>query len=238
MIPEMQDTRSTTYALEGKGLTLRKGDYTILSDVSFRLEQGTFAALVGPSGCGKTSLLRTLALLDAPAEGVVHFWGKEPEQKRGSVWLGNDRFYPQITYVPQTLALWPHMTIRENILFATNESSQIYSNLERLCKYLEISTILDRKPPLVSQGQRQRCALVRALLLAPTILLLDEITAALDENIAKNVWNLPRSFADDGGSILASTHSGRLASACDYCFRIRNKSLYLEREWKATPHLW
>src|SRR4029077_16618454 len=120
---------------------------------------------------------------------------------------------------------WPHMTIRENMLFATKTSPQIPGKLERLCSYLEISAILDRKPAYVSQGQRQRCALVRALLLAPTILLLDEITAALDEDLAANVWTLLRSFAQEGGTILASTHGRRLAVACDFCIRIRNRTV-------------
>src|SRR5207302_6204785 len=206
MISEVGVSSLTADPIQVCDLTLKKGDYTVLSDVSLILEKGRFVALVGPSGCGKTSLLRVLALLDQPASGVVHYWGKEPGPRNGIIWLGGDHFYPRITYVPQTLALWPHLTIRENMLFATNQSPQVCNKLDDLCRYLEISAVLDRKPLNVSQGQRQRCALVRALLLRPTILLLDEITAALDEDLARKVWKLLRSFARDGGSILASTH--------------------------------
>jgi ABC-type lipoprotein export system ATPase subunit len=225
MIAGVEIPCSTSFPIDVYNLTLKKGDYIVLSDISFVLEKGTFVALVGPSGCGKTSLLRVLALLDQPTSGHVHFWGQKPSPRDGTVCLGHDPFYPRITYVPQTLALWPHLTIRENMLFATTESPGVCSKLESLCKHLDILTILDRKPPCVSQGQRQRCALVRALLLDPTILLLDEITAALDEDLAKNVWKLLRRFAEEGGSILASTHGARLASACDYSYRIRDHSL-------------
>ena len=229
-------SNSATHPIEVRGLTLQKGDYTVLSDISFVLEKGTFAALVGPSGCGKTSLLRVLAMLDQPASGVVHFWGRAPEPRNGTVSLAEGPFYPRITYVPQALALWPHLTIRENMLFATSGSTQVCSKLESLCAYLEIAEILDRKPPCVSQGQRQRCALVRALLLCPTILLLDEITAALDEDLAKNVWSLLRTFAEEGGSILASTHGARLASACDYSYRIRQKLLTRDKPSRILTH--
>jgi ABC-type lipoprotein export system ATPase subunit len=218
-----------TYPIEACDLTLTKGDYIVLNNVSLALQKGTFAALIGPSGCGKTSLLRVLSLLDQPTRGVVHFWGNEAKKKNGTIWLAaGTPLYPRISFVPQTLALWPHLTIRENMLFATNESSQVCSKLNSLSAELQMSAILNRKPAYVSQGQRQRCALVRALLLTPSVLLLDEITSALDENLARDVWSLLRSFANEGGTILASTHSGRLASSCDYCYRIRDKSLCIE----------
>jgi putative ABC transport system ATP-binding protein len=212
-------------SIEARNINIRKSDHLILNNVSFRIEPGSFAALVGPSGSGKTSLLRVLSLLDPAAGGSLRFWGHEPKVFRSTIHLGGDPFYPRVTYVPQTIALWPHMTLRENILFATNESSAVRNRFKNLCDYLEISEIVDRKPFSVSQGQRQRCALARALLLRPKLLLLDEITAALDEGLARKVWHILRSFANEGATIFASTHSGRLASACDSYFRIRDCTL-------------
>jgi ABC-type multidrug transport system ATPase subunit len=229
MRPDLEVGCPVISPVEVCDLTVKKGDYTVLNNVSLTLEEGVFAALVGPSGCGKTSLLRVLSQLDRPSNGVVRYWGHEAERRNATVWLEDRHFYPLVTYVPQTLALWPHLTIRENMIFATMGLLDVRSKLESLCEYLEIGELLDRRPPNVSQGQRQRCALVRALLLAPKILLLDEITAALDENLAKNVWKLLRQFARDGGSILASTHGERLASACDYSYRIRDKVVICER---------
>ena len=224
-----QSTDSGANAIEVRGLSLRKGEYEVLNEVSFALEKGKFAALVGPSGCGKTSLLRVLALLDQPHSGVLRFWGEKAEERHRIPYVGNKRFYPRVTFVPQTLALWPHLTLRENALFATDKSAQVHDQLNLLSRQLDVTSVLSRKPLDASQGQRQRCALIRALLLTPTILLLDEITAALDEDLAKNVWALLRAFARDGGSILASTHGARLAAACDYSYRIRQKTVIREK---------
>jgi ABC-type multidrug transport system ATPase subunit len=229
-VEESKSNSSTVDAVEARGITICKAGLPILDDISLTLKEGVFAALIGPSGCGKTSLLRVLAHLDAPFNGTTLFWGEQPELRKGSVWLASSHFYPRVTYVPQTLALWPHLTIRENMLFAAGDSPRVCSKLENLATYLEMSTILDRRPRSVSQGQRQRCALVRALLLTPAILLLDEITAALDEDLARKVWKLLRTFVQDGGTILASTHGARLAAACDYSYRIRQHKIVLESQ--------
>jgi ABC-type multidrug transport system ATPase subunit len=219
MIPEVQ--MAEEFPIEASDIAVIKGGHLILGNVSFRLESGSFVALVGPSGSGKTSLLRVLSLLDTPAGGTLRFWGHEPRPIGSAFRVGGHRFYPAVSYVPQTLALWPHMTLLENILFAANGSTQLCEKLEYLCDCLEITEIIGRKPLFVSQGQRQRCALARALLLQPKLLFLDEITAALDEHLARKVWQLLREFTAAGMTIFASTHSGRLASACDYHFQIR-----------------
>lgn len=225
MVLETTESSLTSDPLEVRGLTIKKGHLNILERISFTLETGTFVGLIGPSGCGKTSLLRVLAFLDSPLQGEICFSGDEPKRRDGTLWLAAHHFYPRVTYVPQTLALWPHMDVRENMLFATTTSLDVLTKLESLCERLEISDVLDRRPAFVSQGQRQRCALVRALLLEPALLFLDEVTAALDEKLARKVWDLLCEFTSGGGTIFASTHSGRLASACDYYFQIRERSL-------------
>ena len=214
--------------IEVNSLTIKKGEHLVLDNVALTLEKGVFAALVGPSGCGKTSLLRVLALLDKPTSGTVRCWGCEYNGGVGSSQMDGESIYPRLNYVPQTLGLWPHLTIRENLLFAAPKTRAIIDKLREMCEQLDIVAILDRKPPNASQGQRQRSALVRALLLEPQVLLLDEMTAALDGRLASTVWSLLQTFARNGGVILASTHDTRLASQCDKSYRIRENSLIRE----------
>jgi len=215
--------------LQAEDLRIEKGGNTILSDVTFRIESGTFAALAGPSGSGKTSLLRVLALLDDPAAGAVKLWQREFSPATVAQPAAAARVYPRLNYVPQMLGLWPHLTIRENLTFSLSNHSQPRISLEELCAQLDITRILDRRPGSASQGQRQRAALARALLLDPQVLLLDEVTAALDRALAAIVWTLLQSFVERGGVILASTHDAYLAERCNRLYRISEGCLRMER---------
>lgn len=205
--------RITTSELE-----IVKGTATILHSINLTLAAGAFAAVIGPSGSGKTSLLRALASLDPPASGAITYcWLKETDTGTG--------LYPKLSYVPQTIALWPHMTFRQNLLFATDQSAEVNDRLRQFCDHLQLTDLLDRKPQKASQGQRQRFALVRAMLLEPIVLLCDEVTSALDEDLAATVWSMLRAFVERGGAILASTHDARLMSLCDAVYQIKHNSL-------------
>lgn len=202
--------------MEVRGLTIEKGNNVILENVSFSLEPGTFASLVGPSGSGKTSLLRVLALLDNPAAGTVRIAETSWNYDDSGRLPNNGIAYPRLTYVPQTLALWPHLSNRKNITFAMNGKSSFDSMaFEALCERFGIQNILDRYPFEVSQGQRQRVALARAFVLNPRFILLDEPTSALDDETSLEIWNFIAEFVRNGAIGLACTHDKQLAELCD-----------------------
>jgi ABC-type lipoprotein export system ATPase subunit len=206
-------TRSAD-VLKVDSVTIRKGSHVVLEDVSFALGPGTFASLIGPSGSGKTSLMRVLCLLDLPDHGMVEI-GNLTYRSPGDT-KSNPHFqvYPSLTLVPQNLALWPHQSNRKNIEFAIPDRLREQAQIDSVCEALNINEILDRYPSEVSQGQKQRLALARALVLQPKILLLDEPTAALDRDTAHQVWSFVTKYMAPEGIVFACTHDTELAGRC------------------------
>ena len=161
-----------------KGINISKsfGNKKVLNKVNIKIKQGEAVVVMGPSGSGKTTLLRSLALLDKPDSGKVVVDDKE------FVFPNDSDFkkpYPKVTVVYQQLFLWPHLTNRENITLAV-ENTDYATQLDELIDYLGMGKFIDNYPNQSSVGQKQRVAIARAILRNPAILILDEPTSALD----------------------------------------------------------
>ncbi|MCE7578607.1 ABC transporter ATP-binding protein [Aliivibrio fischeri] len=164
-------------------LTKRFGDNTVFENVNFNIEKGEFITLLGPSGCGKSTLLRSLTGLDPINNGEIWVNGEniteQTPQQRG------------IGMVFQSYALFPNMTVKENIAFGLKMKKIDVNTIEKeICKVIELVDLNgkeDRYPHQLSGGQRQRVALARALVVKPRILLLDEPLSALDAKIRKRL---------------------------------------------------
>ncbi|MDH4154913.1 MAG: ABC transporter ATP-binding protein [Nitrospira sp.] len=161
----------------------RIGQKTILPPLTLTVHDGEFFVLVGPSGCGKSTLLSLLAGLDQPTAGRILFDGVdvtdlEPRER-------------DVALVFQSYALYPHMTVRENMAFPLTvvprakrlDRKRIEEEVERVAGFLGLSALLDRRPRELSGGQRQRVALGRALIRKPRLFLLDEPLSNLDAQL-------------------------------------------------------
>lgn len=159
------------------------GTFTALRTVSFDIAEGEFMTFLGPSGCGKTTCLRLISGFDTPSTGTIHIGGwdvtHQPPYKR------------DVNQVFQSYALFPHLTIYENIAFGLRmkklPSSEIKSRVDRVVEMTGLGQMVDRKPGQMSGGQRQRVALARAIVCEPKVLLLDEPLSALDAKLRQQM---------------------------------------------------
>ncbi|MBI1307237.1 MAG: ATP-binding cassette domain-containing protein [Bacteroidetes bacterium] len=150
----------------------------------FYIERGQFVAIHGPSGSGKTSTLRMLAGLMKPDKGRIIVWGNNWYSKKLKIWLPPQN--RNVGFVSQDYALFPHLTVKQNLEFALPKGKSD-KRIHELIEMVELGDLTDRKPHKLSGGQKQRVALARALVREPEILLLDEPLSALDTNMRRKL---------------------------------------------------
>jgi multiple sugar transport system ATP-binding protein len=179
------------------------GAVTVLHDVSLTVADGNFVALLGPSGCGKTTLLRIIAGLETQTDGRVLIGERDvsglPPRARG------------LAMVFQNYAVFPHMTVRENVGFglamARVDAERVARQTERAARLMQIESLLDRHPAQLSGGQRQRVAVARALAVEPAVLLMDEPLSNLDALLRLEMRaELKSVLAEAGTTTIYVTH--------------------------------
>lgn len=169
--------------LRTRGLTRRYGDMTALDNVDLDVQQGEFIALLGPSGCGKTTLLRCIGGFIEPTSGDV-FIGNQSMR-------GVSAHQRPINTVFQNYALFPHMSVSENVAYGPRRAGasriEIPRQVHEALEMVGLPNMGDRFPSQLSGGQQQRVALARAIINRPRVLLLDEPLGALDLKLRKHM---------------------------------------------------
>ena len=207
--------------LSVSGLRKSYGDKVVLDDVSLTVEPHEVVCLIGSSGSGKSTLLRCLNLLEEIDDGVIEFEGAEISDPRVDARAVQSR----IGMVFQAYNLFPHLTVLDNCTLAprlvhgvrrADASARAVSLLSRF----GLADQAAKHPDQLSGGQQQRAALVRALCTSPTLLLLDEITAALDPELVGEVLEIVRAEAEAGMTMVLATHEMAFARevASTVCF--------------------
>ena len=155
------------------------GGVAAVDDVSLRIEDGEFIALVGPSGCGKSTLLRSIAGLEEISTGEIHIGGRDVTDLAPR--------HRDVAMVFQSYALYPHMSVRQNLGYGLKvrrmPKAEIGRRVEEVAAMLGLAELLDRRPAQLSGGQRQRVAMGRALVRQPAVFLLDEPLSNLDAKL-------------------------------------------------------
>ena len=200
--------------LEIKHLVKRFGDQTVLKDISLTVHEGEVIVVVGPSGCGKSTLLRCINALEEIQGGEVRLNGTEVSKKSRKL----AEIRQKVGMVFQSYELFPHLSILDNIILALTKV-QKRSREEAKEEALSLLSRVGLRekagsfPRQLSGGQKQRAAIVRALCMHPEILLFDEVTAALDPEMVREVLDVILGLADQGKTMIIVTHEMQFARA-------------------------
>ena len=194
--------------LEIKGLSCSYGNVSVLHDVDLTVDKGEVVTLIGPSGSGKSTLLRALIGLTPPSVGKVTIDGSQIDYSSpGSVRLARDR----MAIVFQQYNLFQNMNVMRNITIAPLKikkrvRAEVEAEAARILAKVGLAEKHNAYPDELSGGQQQRVAIARALALKPEILLLDEVTSALDPELVNEVLDTIRQLAAEGMTMIVVSH--------------------------------
>ncbi|MBR2591800.1 MAG: amino acid ABC transporter ATP-binding protein [Oscillospiraceae bacterium] len=206
--------RLSEKVLEIEHLVKRFDDLTVLNDISLDVHEGEVIVVVGPSGCGKSTLLRCINALEEIQGGEIRLKGEAVSKKSRNL----TGIRQKIGMVFQSYELFPHLNVLDNIILAPTKVQK--RSKEEAAK--EAAALLTRVglrekagsfPRQLSGGQKQRVAIVRALCMHPEILLFDEVTAALDPEMVREVLDVILGLAEQGKTMVIVTHEMQFARA-------------------------
>jgi polar amino acid transport system ATP-binding protein len=217
----MTATLGETGLLRVAGLRKAYGAKVVLHDVDLAVERHDVVCLIGASGSGKSTLLRCLNLLEPVDDGEIWFGGEEVTDPR----VDPRRVRARMGMVFQSFNLFPHMTVLDNVTLAPRKvhglgRGEAEQRARELLVRFGLADKADEHPDRLSGGQQQRVAMVRALATGPELVLLDEVTSALDPELVGEVLDIVRDMAEAGTTLVLATHEMAFARevASSICF--------------------
>lgn len=205
-----------------------------VNDVSITIQDGKLTGLLGPSGCGKSTTLYLISGLESPTSGRIFFGDRDvtalPPEKRG------------IGLVFQNYALYPHLTVEQNIAFPLVNHKEGKEEIRRrtleMARLVQIEDLLKRKPGQLSGGQQQRVAIARAIAARSPILMADEPTGALDSRTGEQVLGLMRQMNAEGTTVILITHDNGIAAQADRTVRVKDGKIVHDSLWDGVLVDW
>ncbi len=193
--------------IEIRNVVKRYGALEVLRGINLSVEEHQVVCLIGPSGCGKSTLLRCINGLEEITEGEIRI----NDDRVSGAGVDVNRLRRDVGIVFQSFNLFPHMTVLENITLAPRQvlklsKSEAEARGMELLGRVKLSQKAKNYPDQLSGGQQQRVAIARALCMEPMVMLLDEITSALDPELVSEVLDLVRELAGEGMTMLLATH--------------------------------
>ena len=200
--------------IEFKGFNKSFGEHPVLNNIDLTVQAGEVVVILGPSGCGKSTLLRCLNGLETAQGGSLKLEGRELLDAKTD-WR---QVRQQVGMVFQSYHLFGHMTVLDNLLLGPlkvqkRQRAEAVAQAEALLARVGLLDKRDAFPRQLSGGQQQRIAIVRSLCMNPRVMLFDEVTAALDPEMVKEVLQVIQGLARDGMTLLIVTHEMAFARA-------------------------
>ncbi|MFD4173375.1 ABC transporter ATP-binding protein [Streptomyces anulatus] len=233
--PPEPPTHPPPPAIEARGLTVVRGDRTVLRSLDFTVRPGSITGLLGPSGCGKTTLMRAVAGTQDKVTGTLDVLGHP---------AGDPALRPRIGYVTQAPSVYTDLTVRQNLDYfaAVLHPGRAHRDARRAAVTraigdVDLTSHADALAGALSGGQRSRVSLAVALLGTPELLVLDEPTVGLDPVLRRDLWNLfHRLAAERGTALLISSHVMDEAERCHRLLLMRDGQILAEDTPDALRH--
>ena len=203
-------------AVEVRELVVERGGRKVLHDLSFTIERGRVTGMLGPSGCGKTTLMRALVGVQIVRSGTVEVLG---------LTAGAAPLRARVGYLTQAPSIYGDLTIRENLRYFARVLGAPDERIEEALGAVQLTEAGDQMVRTLSGGQWTRASLATALLGDPELLVLDEPTVGLDPVLRRDLWRTLRRLADDGTTLVVSSHVMDEADRCDDLLLMRDGRL-------------
>ncbi len=203
---------STNLAVTVRGLSVRRGTTQVFDGLELEVPRGSITGLLGPSGCGKTTLMRAIVGVQKVQEGSVEVFG---------VPSGSAKLRNRVAYNTQSASVYSDLTVEQNLRYFARLIGAPASDVDRAIAQVNLQAQAKQTVGSLSGGQENRVSLAVAVLGQPELLVLDEPTVGLDPVLREELWAVFRSLADQGATLIVSSHVMDEALRCDRLLLMR-----------------
>lgn len=207
------------------------GSKRVLKNISFKVEDGECCVILGPSACGKTTMARALCGFNKIDSGEIYIGSNLVSSKLKNISIAPEK--RKIGVVFQDYAVWPHMTVYENIYYPLKkravQKEEAQAKARKALEQVRMCEYKDRLPSQLSGGQQQRVAIARALVGNPQIILADEPTGNLDSKSGKDIIHIIKELHLKGSTIILITHDNDIALLAERIVRIQDGQINEDR---------